>query len=263
VRARQRIRELQLPFEIPSGEELGPRLQSVLQTLYLLFNEGYKASSGESLIREELCREAIRLAEALAEHPAGNQPRTHALLALMLLNASHIPSRIDESGNLLRLQEQDRTRWDQKMIARGMFHFSQSAAGEELSDYHLQAGIAACHAAAKDYESTDWKRILVLYDRLIELDGSPIIALNRAIVIANLRGPDAGLEAIKSIKDLGKLDSYYLLHAVLGEFQTRRKQFKAAAAHYRDSLKLVEIQSERTFLSNRLQSCEAQSAKNN
>ena len=263
VRARQRIRELQLPFEIPSGEELAPRLQSVLQTLYLLFNEGYKASSGETLIREELCREAIRLAEALAEHPAGNQPRTHALLAMMLLNASHIPSRIDESGNLLRLQEQDRTRWDQKMIARGMFHFSQSAAGEELSEYHLQAGIAACHAVAPDYESTDWKRILLLYDKLIELDGSPIIALNRAIVIANLRGPDAGLEAIKSIKDLSKLDSYYLLHAVLGEFQIRRKQFKAAAAHYREALKLVEIQSERTFLSNRLQSCEAQSAKNN
>jgi len=263
VRARQRIRELQLPFEIPSGEELAPRLQSVLQTLYLLFNEGYKASSGESLIREELCREAIRLAEALAEHPAGNQPRTHALLALMLLNASHIPSRIDESGNLLRLQEQDRTRWDQKMIARGMFHFGQSAAGEEISEYHLQAGIAACHAVAPDYESTDWKRILMLYDRLIELDGSPIIALNRAIVIANLRGPDAGLEAIKSIKDLSKLNSYYLLHAVLGEFQTRRKQFKAAAAHYRESLKLVEIQSERTFLSNRLQSCEAQSAQRN
>src|SRR5713101_2274077 len=170
TRAKQKIRQARIPFEIPAGEELARRLDGVLQTLYLLFNEGYKASSGEKLVREEVCYEAIRLTGLLAEHAAGNQPRTHALLALMLLNAARIPTRVDGEGNLLRLQDQDRTRWDQAMIAQGMFHFARSAAGEELTEYHLQAGIAACHCAAKDYESTDWAQILSLDDRLIDLD---------------------------------------------------------------------------------------------
>src|SRR5437870_1206062 len=122
---------------------------------YLLFNEGYKASSGDNLVREELCREAIRLTELLAQHLAGNQPKTHALLALMLLNAARLAAREDREGNLLRLQEQDRTRWNQAMIARGISHLRESAAGDAASEYHLQAGIAACHAMAIHYESTD------------------------------------------------------------------------------------------------------------
>jgi RNA polymerase sigma-70 factor (ECF subfamily) len=188
TRAKQKIREAKIPFEIPTGDELTRRLNGVLQALYLLFNEGYKASTGEKLVREEICQEAIRLTSLLVEHASGNQPKTHALLALMLLNAARIPARVDDDGNLLRLQEQDRTRWDQPMIAHGLFHFAQSAAGEEITEYHLQAGIAACHCAAKDYESTDWSQILSLYDRLVESDASPVIALNRAIVIANIRG---------------------------------------------------------------------------
>src|SRR5437762_6041042 len=206
TRAKQKIREARIPLEIPEGEELARRLDVVLQSLYLLFNEGYKASSGEKLVREEICHEAIRLTGLLAEHPAGNRPRTHALLALMLLNAARIPTRVDGAGNLLLLKEQDRTRWDQPMIARGMFHFAQSAAGEEISEYHLQAGIAACHCVAKNYESTDWPQILSLYDRLIELDDSPIVALNRAIVIANIHGPRAGPDAIAVIRNLDTLN---------------------------------------------------------
>jgi len=120
-----------------------------LQTLYLLFNEGYKASSGESLIREELCREAIRLATLLAEHPLGNQPRIHALIALMLLDAGRLPARVDAEGHILRLKEQDRSRWNQPMIARGLFHLGLAATGDEISEYHLQAGIAACHCARR------------------------------------------------------------------------------------------------------------------
>jgi RNA polymerase sigma-70 factor (ECF subfamily) len=256
TRAKQKIREAQIAFEIPSGEELARRLAGVLQSLYLLFNEGYKASSGDSLIREDLCREAIRLTSLLAEHPCGNQPRTHALLALMLLNAARIPTRLDDDGNLLRLQEQDRTRWDQQIIARGMFHFAQSAAGEEISEYHLQAGIAACHCAAKDYTSTDWRQILELYDRLVEFNDSPVIALNRAVALAEVHGPQAGIEAVGAIQKLQSLESYYLLHAVLGEFESRLNHSHAAAAHFRKSLQLAEIKSERAFLSKRLQACE-------
>ena len=228
----------------------------MLQSLYLLFNEGYKASSGEKLVREELCHEAIRLAGGLAEHAAGNQPRTHALLALMLLNCARIPARVDGEGNLLLLQEQERVRWHQPMIARGMFHLAQSAVGEELTAYHLQAGIAACHCAAKDYASTDWPQILSLYDRLVEFDDSPVVALNRAVALAEVHGPQAGIEAVNAIQNLQSLESYYLLHAVLGDFESRLNHARAAAGHFRKSLQLAEIKSEQAFLAKRLQACE-------
>jgi len=255
TRAKQKIRQARIPFEIPVGNELAQRLDGVLRSLYLLFNEGYKASSGENLVREELCDEAIRLAELLALHPAGNQPKTHALLALMLLNTARIPTRLDSQGNLLRLKEQDRTRWDQAMIARGMFHFAQSAAGEEFSEYHLEAGIAACHCAAKDYESTDWQQILSLYDRLIEFDQSPVVALNRAVAVANIHGPKVGLQAVRGIQGIKKLGSYYLLYAVLGEFEMRLGDLQAAAEQFRRSFELAETKSERVFLLKRLQRC--------
>jgi RNA polymerase sigma factor (sigma-70 family) len=255
TRAKQKIHQARIPFEIPAGGELEQRLDSVLQSLYLLFNEGYKASSGENLIREEFCEEAIRLAELLVAHSVGNQPKTHALLALMLLNAARNPTRLDSEGNLLRLQEQDRTRWDKSMIARGMFHFAQSATGDHLSEYHLQAGIAACHCAAEDYESTDWPKILSLYDRLIEFDQSPVVALNRAVAIANVRGPKAGLQAVRQVRNLNKLNSYYLLYAVLGEFEMRSGNLQAAAEQFRRSFELAETKSERAFLLKRLQRC--------
>jgi RNA polymerase sigma factor (sigma-70 family) len=255
TRAKQKISQAQIPFEIPAGKELGQRLDNVLQSLYLLFNEGYKASSGENLVREELCEEAIRLTESLVAHPAGNQPKTHALLALMLLNAARIPTRLDSEGNLLRLNEQDRSGWDKSMVARGMFHFAQSAAGDELSEYHLQAGIAACHCAAKDYESTDWQKILSLYDRLIEFDQSPVVALNRAVAIANVSGPEAGLKAVAAISDSQKLNSYYLLYAVLGEFELRLNCMQSASEHFRKSFELAETKSERAFLLKQLQRC--------
>ncbi|TAL01054.1 MAG: sigma-70 family RNA polymerase sigma factor, partial [Verrucomicrobia bacterium] len=210
TRAKQKIREAGITFEIPAGEELTRRLGGVLQSLYLLFNEGYKASSGEQLVREDICHEAVRLTSLLAEHAAGDQPETHALLALMLLNAARIPARTDDAGNLLLLKEQDRARWDQAMIARGMFHFARSAAGETITEYHLQAGIAACHCTARDFASTDWPQILSLYDRLIAMDGSPIVALNRAVAVAQVHGPKAGIEAVAAIRDGEALKSYYL-----------------------------------------------------
>src|SRR5438128_11908699 len=258
TRAKQKIREAGIPFEIPAGEELARRLDGVLQSLYLLFNEGYKASSGEKLVREEICYEAVRLTGLLAEHPAGDRPTTHALLALMLLNAARIPTRVDAEGNLLRLKEQDRTRWDRPMIARGMFHFARSAAGEQISEYHLQAGIAACHCAAKDYEATDWRQILSLYDRLVEFDNSPVIALNRAVVLANVHGPQAGVDAVAAIQDRERLDSYYLLYAVLGEFEAQMNDPLAAAGYFRRSLQLAETKSEQLFLSKRFRACEDQ-----
>lgn len=258
TRARQRIQEMEIPFEIPSGEDMPVRLDGVLQTLYLLFNEGYKASSGTRLIREDLCHEAIRLAALLAVHPVGNQPRVHALTALMLLNGARLPARVDDDGNILRLEAQDRSTWDKAMIGRGIFHLGQSAVGNEVSEYHLQAGIAAVHCTADDYESTDWLRILSLYDDLIELDNSPVVALNRAVALAQVHGPQAGIEAIESIRPLEALESYYLLHAVMAEFETQLNDFQAAARHLRKALQLTDLESEQSLLSKRLQDCEEQ-----
>jgi RNA polymerase sigma-70 factor (ECF subfamily) len=255
TRAKQKIREEKIAYEIPIGADLTRRLDSVLQSLYLLFNEGYKASSGDRLVREDICHEAIYLTHLLAEHPATRQPRTHALLALMLLNSARLPARVDGEGNLLLLQDQDRAQWDRGMITRGILHLAQSATGNEITEYHVQAGIAACHCAAPDYSSTDWAQILAYYDRLVEFDDSPVIALNRAVAIANLHGPAAGLDAVKAIPAAAKLKDYYLYYAVLGEFESRLQNPRAAAHHFRQALQHANLKSERAFLERKLSAC--------
>ena len=213
--------------------------------------------SGNTLVRAELCHEAIRLATLLVAHPAGDQPRTHALVALMLLNAARLPSRADADGRLLRLEEQDRAQWDQRLIARGMMHLARSAAGSELSDLHVQAAIAACHCAAPDYGATDWARILRLYDRLVKLDASPVVALNRAIAVANVHGPQAGIDAVQGMRNRSDLDAYYLYFAVLGDLEAQLDHFDTAAGHFRRAAALTSLSSEQAFLSRRLRECEA------
>lgn len=252
TRARQRIQEQGIPFEIPSGEDLSARLDGALQIVYLLFNEGYKASSGESTIREDLCHEAIRLARLLSEHPSGNVPRTHALLALMLLDVARFKAREDDAGNLVRLKEQDRTKWDTKLIGEGLLHLTHAAQGHKLSEYHLQAGIAACHCIAPDYNSTDWANILFHYDRWQEISDSPIVALNRAVAVANVHGPQEGLEAIHAIPNRKQIDSYYLVYAVLGELEAQLGRHQSAAQHFQKALHLAEVKSEQAFLAGRL-----------
>ncbi|RYD69017.1 MAG: sigma factor, ECF subfamily protein, partial [Verrucomicrobiaceae bacterium] len=253
TRTKQRIRSANIGFEIPEGEELSGRLDGVLATLYLLFNEGYKASAGERLLREELCREAIRLTSLLVAHPAGQTARSHALLALMLLTSARFPSRLDEQGVLLRLDNQDRSKWDQSLIQQGLYHLSRSAQGKELSEYHLQAGIAACHCTAADYASTDWSRILRLYDDLYRLKPSPIVALNRAIAVAHLNGPGAALKAIETIPQKDRLESHYLLHAVVGELHWRLENHQAAAESFRRALHLAQVGPEQLYLTRMLE----------
>ncbi len=253
TRTKQRIQEANLVFEIPEGEDIRPRLDGVLAALYLLFNEGYKASAGERLLREELCREAIRLTSLLVAHPAGNTPRAHALLALMLLTSARFPTRLDEHGDLLRLNDQDRSRWDQDLIARGLFHLGEAAQGRELTAYHLQAGIAACHCTATDSASTDWSRILRHYDELQRLTPSPIVALNRAVAVANLRGAQAGLDALAEMEGRERLQENYLLHAVVGELQLRLSNDRAAAESFRRALHLSQVGPEQLYLARMLE----------
>jgi len=253
TRTKQRIRDAGIGFEIPEGEQLNARLDGVLGTLYLLFNEGYKASAGERLLREELCEEALRLMSLLVTHPAGQTPRSHALLALMLLTAARFPSRLDEHGDLLRLDDQDRSKWDQALIERGLIELVAAAQGSELSEYHLQAGIAAIHCTAADYASTDWTRILRHYDELNRLKSSPVVALNRAVAVAHLHGPQAGLDAIAKIPERERLESHYLLHAVVGELQWRLKDHRAAAESFRRALHLAHVGPEQLYLTRMLE----------
>lgn len=256
VRAKRRMREEKLPFEVPKGGELYDRLDSVLDVLYLVFNEGYGAHQGEDLIRHDLCAEAIRLATLLTEHPASDTPRVHALLALMLFQASRLPARVDANGDLLLLNEQDRTLWDQNMIHLGLHHLEKSAAGEELSEYHLQAGIAAVHAVAPNYETTDWPRILSYYDELVAMNHSPVMALNRAVALAMVEGPAAGIAALDKIKSLPPMKSYYLLPSTYGEFFLQIGDCEKAREYYQQALELVGTEPERRFLLRRVRECE-------
>jgi RNA polymerase sigma factor (sigma-70 family) len=252
TRTKHRIQEAGIAFELPEGEDLTPRLNGVLAGVYLLFNEGYKASSGDRLLREELCQEAIRLASILLTHPVGRTPRSHALLALMLLNAARFPSRVDEHGALITLHEQDRSKWDHAVMARGLHHLAEAARGGELSEYHLQAGIAALHCTAPDSASTDWPRILRHYDELQRLRPSAIVGLNRAVAVAHVHGPQAGLDALAAIDDRERLESHHLFHAVAGELHWRLRNAPAAAESFRRALALAHVSPERDYLERRI-----------
>ncbi|MEO7598273.1 MAG: sigma-70 family RNA polymerase sigma factor [Opitutus sp.] len=253
TRTKQRIKTANVGFDLPEGEELSTRLQGVLGALYLLFNEGYKASAGEHLVREELCHEAIRLTALLIAHPAGKSPSAHALLAFMLLTTARLPSRTDERGELLRLDDQDRSQWDQALIARGLIHLTEAAEGAELTEYHIQAGIAACHCTAPDYASTNWQRIVRYYDDLERIKPSPVVALNRAVAVAHLHGAQAGLDVIATIADRNRLESHYLLHAVTGELQWRLNNHRAAAESFRRALQFAQVGPEQMHLARMLE----------
>ena len=248
TRTKQRIAAAGIGFEIPEGEDLAPRLDGVLSSLYLLFNEGYKASAGDRLLREDLCEEAIRLMTLLVAHPVGNTPRAHALLALMLLTTARFPTRIGEEGDLLRLDEQDRSKWDQSLIERGLVHLAEAARGDEITAYHLQAGIAGCHCVATDAASTDWPRILRHYDDLLRIKPSPVIALNRAVAVANVHGAQAALDAITVMDQRHRLESHHLLHAVVGDLHARLDDHVAAIASFQRALELSQVGPEQAHL---------------
>ncbi len=252
VRAQRLIRERGLPFEMPPPGELGTRLEAALEVLYLLFNEGYGAHGGDELVRSELCAEALRLASELARLPATDRPEVHALLALMLFQASRLPARVNRAGNLVRLAEQDRALWDRELLRRAFAHFARAAAGDRLTGYHLQAAIAAQHAAAARAEDTDWAAILDLYDQLLALNPSPVVALNRAVALAEVEGPRAGLAALEEVADHPSLAGYYLLPATRADLLARLGEAKAAAESYRQALACPCSEPERRFLLRRL-----------
>ena len=232
------------------------RLSSVLQALYLLFNEGYHGASPEAAVRMDLCQEAMLLINLLIEQPALVTPQSYALAALMYLNAARLPTRLDGSGNLVSFFEQDRSLWDHKLIAQGQALLNLSASGTQLTKYHIEAAIASIHASAARTEDTDWEQIVSLYDMLMAIHPSPVVALNRAIAIAQLDGPERGLQEIQLIHDLHRLSSYPFYPATLGELELRRGNYTIAKAHFFTALSLARNPMEHNFLQRRIDACE-------
>ena len=253
VRAKRKIKEEKIKFELPESHELKLRLQTVLNVLYLFFNEGYGATEGQDLVKQDLCEEAIRLAFLVAENPAGDLPETHALLALMLFHAARLETRTDSDSNLILLAEQDRSQWNRKLIQRGFYHLDRAASGNKMTEYHVQAMIASCHAAAESYEKTNWKRILDFYDILISLNRSPVFMLNRAVAVAMINGPAAGLKELDELRELPSMQNYYLLPATYAEFHRRLGNQQQAEKFYRQTLELVRTKPERQFVLKRIE----------
>ena len=231
-RAKHALKESGPLFDITDAADFAYRLPAVHGALYLIFSEGYHGASARAAVRADLSREAIRLTRLLAQHPLAATPGTHALLALMYLDAARLPARLDAAGNLTTLFDQDRSRWNAPMIAEGIAWLERSATGPRVSRYHVEAAIAAVHARAASVEDTDWNEIVALYDTLTAIAPSPIVALNRAIAIAQRDGPERGLAAIDAIDDGERLDAYPFYHAARGELQLRRGDDAAARAHY-------------------------------
>ena len=242
-------------FDVAEGAEFSRRLPDVQRALYLLFNEGYHGASAETAVRGELCREAMRLTAMLLAHPLGRTPGTQALAALMSFNAARLPGRVDAAGNLSSLLEQDRAKWDRGMVAEGVRLLELSATGLEVMEYHVEAAIAAVHARASRIEETDWAAIVALYDTLMTLRPSPVVALNRAIAVAQKDGPERGLEEIGLIADRERLKAYPFYWAALGELELRRGRREFAREHFGAARKLARNPMERRFLEGRVTVC--------
>ena len=238
-------------FDLGDGE-FTSRLSTVRRALYLLFNEGYHGACTESAVRADLCQEAMRLTALLAEHPAAATPATYALAALMYLHAARLPARVDAAGDLHALADQDRSRWDRRLVAEGLALFERSAAGYELTAYHVESAIAAVHAAADSLAAIDWARIVALYDQLMTIAPSPVVALNRAIAVGERDGPEQGLAAIAGIADKDRLAHYPFLAAAEGELELRRGRREAARAHFHTARGLARNDEERRFLEKRI-----------
>jgi RNA polymerase sigma-70 factor (ECF subfamily) len=252
VRAKRQLRDENASFGMPDPTELPARVDSVLDALYLMFNEGYAATSGDQLIRDDVAAEAIRLARMITTHPAATVPRAWALLALMLLHAARFPARVDSEGTLFLLRDQDRRVWDHSMIAEGMHALDRASAGDTVTAVHLEAGIAACHAAAASWESTAWPQIVELYDELLELTRSPVVAMNRAVAVSRVEGPLSGLAALDAMANRDALDGYPLLPAIQAELWREAGETERAIACYRAALGLARSSPEQRWLTSRL-----------
>jgi RNA polymerase sigma-70 factor (ECF subfamily) len=251
VRAKRKIRNAGIPYRVPPGHLLPERTGSVLAVLYLLFNEGYSATSGAELVRVGLCAEAIRLARTLADLMP-DEPEVTGLLALLLLTDARRGARVDDTGDLIPLEEQDRTRWNADSIADGLALLDAALRRGQPGPYQVQAAIAACHAGARDARDTDWVEIAALYRELVRMVPSPVVELNRAVAVGMADGADAGLRLVDELDATGTLTGYHLLPATRADLLRRLDRHAEAAIAYRDALALASTDSERRYLARRL-----------
>jgi predicted RNA polymerase sigma factor len=248
VRAKRALSDARVPFEVPRGEELASRLASVLEVVYLVFNEGYSATAGDDLVRPALCEDALRLGRILAEL-APEEPEVHGLVALMEIQASRLRARVGPSGKAVLLYDQDRSRWDQLLIRRGLAALERAGRlGGTRGPYALQAAIAACHARARTPEETDWDRIAGLYDELAKLAPSPVVELNRAVAVGMASGPAAGLELVDALTSEPSLASYHLLPAVRGDLLAKLGRSSEARSEFERAASLTRNEREREVL---------------
>jgi RNA polymerase sigma-70 factor (ECF subfamily) len=254
-RAKQKLVECNVSLDVPLPQELPGRLHAVRQVLYLLFNEGYSSAAGEAAIREDLCEEAARLCHVLCCHPMCGTPTTLALMALMLFHGARLEARVDQDGRVLLLEDQDRSKWDRRLIAKAKEFLDRSADGHRISTYHLEAGIAMYHCLAPSFAATDWPTILQLYDVLLRLERSPIYLLNRAIVIAHIDGADAGIRALEAVRLDPSLHHYHLLDSTLGELHRRAGNLAAARAHFLQARAKTLSAADQELLDRRLAQC--------
>ena len=251
VRAKRTLAAARVPFEVPRGAELAGRLASVLEVIYLVFNEGYSATAGDDWVRPALCEDALRLGRILAEL-AQQEPEVHGLVALMEIQASRLRARVGPSGEPILLLDQDRGRWDHLLIGRGLAALERAVAlGGGYGPYALQAAIAACHARARTPEETDWTRIVALYDGLAQLHPSPVVELNRAVALAMAFGPAAGLEVVDTLTSEPSLEGYHLLPSVRGDLLAKLGRFEEARVEFERAASLTQNAPERELLRER------------
>lgn len=250
TRAKQTLQNNDVKLSIPSPDQLQSRLDAVLKVLYLIFNEGYSSSSGDALVRQELCFEAIRLAQNLSDHPAVTSPKIQALLALFFFQAARFETRHTASFDLLPLAKQQRELWDRKLISVGLYHFKKSAKGNEISSYHLEAEIASCHILAERFENTDWRRILNCYEQLLERRYSPVVDINRIFVSSKLSGAKQALKELQNLET--KIADYFPLYVAKAEMEFENKLFDESIQSYKKAIKLTQNKPIKRFLNTRI-----------
>jgi RNA polymerase sigma factor (sigma-70 family) len=252
-RARSFIVEKEIKFSIPTGNQLKRRLDIVLHTIYLIFNEGYNSSSKAELIRKDLCGEAMRLSLLLTENSFTSHSKCLAMVSLLSLQASRFDARLDEEGSIVLLEDQDRSKWNHELINIGMQFFERSIGGDELTEYHLEAAIVAEHSMSSNFAATNWNRILSLYDLLKRLNSSPVVFLSRAIVISKIDGPQQAIDEIHAIPEIGKLiHSHYLFAATLGELYRQLGKTSDAEQSFKMAIELTHSPSEKALLKRKL-----------
>ncbi len=256
-RTKQFFRQNKIRFDVPPPEELKGRTEAVLNSIYLLFNEGYNSTDSDKLVREDLMDEAMLLCKMLSENPLTQVPDTFALMALMCFHASRNATRISPAGDIVLLPNQDRSKWNFDLIALGSEYMAKSASGSSVSGYHIEAAIAFEHCTAKTYETTNWKRILDLYEWLCKSFPSPISELNRAVAVMRVHGPAEALEAVNAIADGKRLESYYLYHSLIGEIYSRLDRTEEARREFKIALRQTKSDVERRLLEQKIENCDS------